>query len=231
MKRFLKVIVLFSGILFSSHFCLAINFPEIRLTESPQEKNTTVNMQAANLIEKYLIKYNAELDSFKTKNAIKTDTTIDNTMSEIKVMIFALRKVQTDKVEKQVAEKIMNLSIARIKVINKDIKSYLKNKSIQIRQETEEKQKKYAIFVEKIRLQMNTIIKKFKNSIEKERLVSQSERKIYSHLLVLEKESIKLLGFKSIVFWDEKEMKIYLLNVLVSIKKEFLEIRKLIKEG
>jgi|GEM_PF-1120453 len=146
-------------------------------------------------------------------------------------MIFALRKVQTDKVEKQVAEKIMNLSIARIKVINKDIKSYLKNKSIQIRQETEEKQKKYAVFVEKIRLQLNTIIKNFKNNIEKERLPSQNDRKIYTHLLVLEKESIKLFDFKNTVFLDEKEMKVYLLNVLVSIKKEFLEIRKLIKEG
>jgi len=45
MKRFLKVMVILGGIIFFSHICLAINFPEIKLTETPQEKNTEVNMQ------------------------------------------------------------------------------------------------------------------------------------------------------------------------------------------
>jgi hypothetical protein len=124
----------------------------------------------------------------------------------------------------------MNRAIARIKVINKDIKSYLKNKTIQIKQEAKEKQIKYSVFVEKIRIQMDTIIKRFKDNIKKERLPSKNDKKIYAHLLALEKESIKLANFKIGNFENEKELKTNLLNILIEIKREFSEIKKLLAQ-
>lgn len=230
MKWFLKILVLILGIISFSHFCFAESFAEIKISENPNEKNTEVNIKWASLIEKYLIKYTTELNDFKKNNGIKNDIIIEKTTSEIQIIIFALRKIQTDKVEKEVAENVMNRAIARIKVINKDIKSYLKNKTIQIKQEAKEKQIKYSVFVEKIRIQMDTIIKRFKDNIKKERLPSKNDKKIYAHLLALEKESIKLANFKIGNFENEKELKTNLLNILIEIKREFSEIKKLLAQ-
>lgn len=230
MKWFLKILVLILGIIFFSHFCFAESFAEIKISENPNEKNTEVNIKWASLIEKYLIKYTTELNDFKKNNGIKNDIIIEKTTSEIQTIIFALRKIQTDKVEKEVAENVMNRAIARIKVINRDIKTYLKNKTMQIKQEAKEKQTKYSVFVEKIRIQMNAIIKRFKDNIKKERLPSKNDKKIYTHLLALEKESTKLANFETSSFENEKELKTSLLNILIHIKKEFSEIKKLLAQ-
>jgi len=88
-------------------------------------------------------------------------------MEKIQTMIFALRKIQTNKVEKDTATEVMRDAITEIKSINSEVKAYLKTKAELIRQETKLLQRKYETIIEKTSNKLEGIISLLRKNLQK----------------------------------------------------------------
>jgi len=232
MKRFLKMLVVWFVCALSPIFSLigfSSAFDSIHLSDNPQEENTDANIKWAQLIEKYLLNYNEELESFKETHAIRNDETIGKTMEKIQTMIFALRKIQTNKVEKDTATEVMRDAITEIKSINYEVKAYLKTKAELIRQETKLLQRKYETIIEKTSNKLEGIISLLRKNLQKRGNIWENSRKISEALDELEKQNTRLKNFKNMSFSHPNELKETLREILLTIKNEFSDIRMLLK--
>ena len=94
---------LFTDISFGSDFLLK----DITLSERPNQENTEENIKSAQIIEKYFIKYKNDLEAYRNDYDLKDDVILRKNIDEIQTIIFQLRKIQTNKIEKSIAESII----------------------------------------------------------------------------------------------------------------------------
>lgn len=181
--------------------------------------NTELNIKGAYLIEKYLLKYNEKLEDFKDTYGIESDQTIDRNISSIKKLIYSLRKVQTNQVSKEEAEKAMQVAIDEIKSINKSMKIYLKNKSEQIKEETRLLQEKFIKLIFPFQKSLEKLIVNLRYNVSSDGSISPTEKKLLKYVDSLENESIKLRTLKSLTFRNKADLKEYLIGIIKNIKE------------
>lgn len=215
-------------LIFMFNTSFAVERSSIILSEDPTEINTSLNIKGAMLIEKYLNKYIDELNDFKDSYWLVDDVIIDDVIKNCQSMIFSLRKIQTDKVEKEIAEKTMSEIIARIKSLNKNVKIYLKNKSQQIKEDTIVLQWKYEPSVIIFSNKLNLFIGGMKKKILKDWIIDENEKLVIEHLWLLEKEYTKLRNIKNMTFKNPLYLKNNIKNIITSIKNHMKEIKELI---
>lgn len=191
----------------------------IELTLDPQVANTELNIKWAKLIEIYLLKYNDQLIEFKDSHGISSDTIIDANIHSIKKMIYSLRKIQTDKVEKDIAEKVMSGIIEEIKTLNKDSKIYLKNKSAQLKEEADSFQVQLVKVVDPFQKKLDIFITNIEQNFSQRRYLDSRGKIVLSILEDLKNESIRLKTFKNLSFKNKKEIKLYILAVISNVQK------------
>ena len=191
-----------------AHFVFAEN-DNIELTLIPSLANTELNIKGAKLIETYLIKYTTQLKDFKEKNGIPSDKIIDEAAVSIQKMIYALRKIQTDKLEKVDAEKVMSKTIEQIKELNRSLKIYLKNKDAQIREEARIFQESLDRVVAPFQKKLEKLIASLKFSLSTLPNSDAKKKKIMSYLSELENENIRLKSFRKLTFKSKRDIKDY----------------------
>ncbi len=234
MKRFFMIIqrgvfrlfLLFFLFYTSSTYWLDIN--SIKLTDNPVEENTELNIKWAQVIEKYLTNYKGELQSFQDLYSLKSDYIINEWVGEMTDMIFWLRKIQTNKVEKSVAEKVMNVYIDRIKDLNKNLKKYLQNTAETSREETKKYQdalyKKYLL---KFSVNLDMVISILKKKTNWKRIFSKEETLYNQKIQSIEIENKKLKNINKVFFKNKREFLFSLKTILWKIKKELQVIHSI----
>lgn len=180
--------------------------------------NTELNIKWARLIEKYLLSYNEELKDFKEAHGITSNLIIDESIESIKKLIFELRKIQTDSVEKQDAEKVMQVTIDKIKNLNKNLKVYLKNKAAQVREDAKLFQEKLVKVITPFQKKLERFILNTRAKIDANGVVSREEKRVIRYLDALEDENIKLKTFKNISFRNKNDIKSYIVSIIISIQ-------------
>lgn len=192
---------------------------DVELDFDPEMFNTQLNIKWALLIEKYLIKYNQQLADFKETHGIQEDTIIDGSIENIKSLIFDLRKIQTDKVEKEAAEKVMEHTIDTIKNLNKSLKVYLKNKAFQVREDAKLFQEKLVKIISPFQKKLEKFIQNTEGKINANGVISKEEKRVIRFLEELKNESIKLKTFRNINFRTKAEIKSYIIGIIINIQK------------
>jgi hypothetical protein len=170
-------------------------------------------------MELYLLKYNQQLIDFKNIHGIDTDDIIDSNMVAIKKMIYTLRKIQTDKLEKEIAEKTMSTIIVQIKDLNQNIKIYLKNKAAQIKEDAKLFQETLLKVTLPFQRKLEAFIQNLQASIKSKERLEGKDKRIMEYLDDLENESIKLKTFKNLTFKNKKEIRAYIVNIISNVQK------------
>ena len=134
-------------------------------------------------------------------------------------MIYSLRKIQTDKVEKDIAEKVMSGIIEEIKTLNKDSKIYLKNKSAQLKEEADSFQVQLVKVVDPFQKKLDIFITNIEQNFSQRRYLDSRGKIVLSILEDLKNESIRLKTFKNLSFKNKKEIKLYILAVISNVQK------------
>lgn len=215
-------------LIFAFNASFAVESSSIILSEEPSEVNTSLNIKGSVLIEKYLIKYIDELNDFKDNYRLENDVIIDDVIKNCQSMVFSLRKIQTDRVEKEVAEKTMSEIIARIKSLNKNVKIYLKNKSQQVKEDTVLLQWKYESSIIIFSNKLNLFIIGMKRKILKDWIINENEKNIIEYLSLLEKEYTKLRNIKNTPFKNPLDLKDEIKSIITTIKNHMKEIKELL---
>lgn len=227
MKKVFLYIFFITSLLLTQRVGAVSYYEEIKLNLNPAASNTENNIEWARLIEKYLSKLKNELLIFNTKYDIKWDKETDDFFKKIDKMIFSLRKIQTISIEKNIAEEVMSSIIAELKNLNPKVKSYLKNKKIEIEKKTDEVKNNYSVFAEKLSKSLSIFTIELSLKLKKWEQVNKEI--IMEHIKNLEKENKKLLNFRNISFNNPSEIKSSFIRILNNIKREISEIKKLIK--
>lgn len=198
---------------------------EIELNLHPDEFNSQLNIQWARLIERYLLNFNKQLTDFKESHGIESDIIIDETIQTVQSLVYDMRKIQTDKVEKSHAEGLMRDTIDEIKSINKNLKVYLKNKSLQVKEEANMYQQKITRLTESLQKKLEIFTHTITSKINQNWQVSSKEKKVLNYIDDLEQETIKLKTFKNISFRSKSEIKDYIKGIIINIQKSMAGIK------
>lgn len=224
----LKIIILILALSsFLANQVSAITYlDDVKLKLNPNFQNTETNISWAILIEKYLLKLRHDLDFLKSKYDIKEIDENKNYSDILNKMIISIKKIQTIDIEKNTAEEIMNSIIKDLKDLNPKIKNYLKKKKEESELKTNEIKNNYWNLALKLSVSLTSLT----NSLNSKLKVSWHKNydKILKLLQDLEKENTKLKKFKTIQFNNPSEVKSWFLRILNNIKREILEIRKLL---
>lgn len=208
MKRFFCFILFvslafsFPSISFGSNFL----FQEISLSENPNQENTLENIKSAQIIEKYFIKYKSDLEAYKNDYDLKDDRILNKNIDDIQTIIFQLRKIQTNKIEKNLAEAVIQEAREKIKEMISSLNSYLKNVTELIQEDTRLYQDKISISLLKISKKLDLIISNYERKFSEKRIFSARENQIKSHLKVLNTENKKLKNFSKFYFRNKKAL-------------------------
>lgn len=227
MKKILLFITLITSIIITNNCSASSYNDEIKLSLNPIIPNTETNINWAALIEKYLLKVNHDLELLKAKYDIKEDKENKEYSSKLNKMTIAIKKIQTVDIEKYIAEDIMRSVIDELKTLNPKIKDYLKTKREIVERETIIVNNKYTSLAQKLSVSLETFLNAIWNKLE-ENKSNKNYAEIKKQLANLSKENQKLKNFKYIQFNNPSEIKSWFLRILNNIKREFLEIKKLI---
>ncbi len=222
MNKIIIFIITFVLILANKVFAVSYDAKNIKLSQNPTIQNTQENINSSKLIEKYLLKLKNNINSFNDKYNIKDDKEIKKFMDKLDKMIFSLRKIQTISIEKNIFETVLKDIIDDLKTLNIEIKSYLKEKRRLVELETKNTKNNYIDLCNKLSSKLSIFISEISSKEIK------NNAKIKVHIENLEKENKKLVNFKSIIFQNSEQVKSSFLRILNNIKKEFIEIKKLL---
>lgn len=230
MKRFFSIIswIIFTLSFWYSFSVSAFDVNSIQLTDSPVAPNTELNIKSAQAIEKYLMSYKNELLTFEDTYGLKNDVVIQNSVNEVTEMIFWLRKIQTNMVEKFTAELTMSQCIEGIKKLNTTLKKYLQNIAETALAETKKYQDAlYKNTLVSVSKKLDMVISIFKKKTEGKRLLSKQETLYNQHIAILEWENKKLKNFDKFFFKNKADLLFTLRSILGKIKSEVAIIKSL----
>lgn len=223
--KFLSTILIFTFLIIGIKPIFAIEKSSINLEKNPSIINTYKNIKQAKLIESEVVNFRKKLIIIQKKYNLEKDKTINSSLKDLTEIIYILRKIQTTRLNKNTANYIINTIVSDLKIINTEIKSYLKK----IKSQFVKINIKYSKIATVLNLKLNKIIYSFLNHYLKKTKLNTKDKKILNILTKLNNESIKLKNFKNNNFSNEKEVKIHLVNILKEIKMHFREIKNTLK--
>jgi len=227
MRLFITYILLFCTLL-SANIVYGIDYNDNIESWNPTEANTQNNIKQSELIENYIINYKSKIKSLEDKYEIKNSEIIEENIDELDRMLRWLKKVQTISVEKNDATEVIKSVVEGLKIVNNNLKPYLKIKQREHENKVASLRSKYEVPAKKISIQINTLIKKIASPMKQEDRLSSRQKKILKHLIVLEEESKKLNNFWNRSFETTGEVKSYLRAIINNVREELQWIKDLI---
>lgn len=203
-------------------------YKNIVVSGNPIEQNTQNNINQSQLIEKYIISYKSKIKSLANKYDIENSQIISENIQELDSMIKGLRSTQTKLIEREDASDAIKSVVEWLKIINNNLKPYLKIKQREYENRVWAMRTKYSPATKKVSTQINTLIKKIAEPMTKEKRLSLNQKQILKHLIVLEDESKKLNSFENRDFETISDVKDYLRETIKSIRSELQSIKNLI---
>ncbi|MDQ7009457.1 MAG: hypothetical protein Q9M94_04175 [Candidatus Gracilibacteria bacterium] len=206
----------------------AIEKSSINLEMYPEVQNTDKNIEQAESIENGVVEFKNKLLIIQKKYKLEKNTTINNSIKDLGEIIYILRKIQTTKINRNTAEKVIKIVINDLQNISISTKQYLKN----IKSNLDRSKNRYNTISMDLYYKLNKITLAFiryyqnkdKNKINtKDKEIIKIVQNIYSN-------SLKIKNFKNIDFYNKEDMKNYLINILNNIKDDFRKIREIIKK-
>lgn len=227
MKLFLTSITIFCTLL-SANVVYWVDYNDNINSWSPIEANTENNIRQSQLIEKYIINYKSKIKSLEDKYEIDDSKIIKENIDELNRMIRWLKRVQTHLVEKNDATEIIKSVVDGLKIVNNNLRPYLKIKQREYENKVVALRLKYTPVTKNISDQINTLIKKIAAPMKKQEKLSSKQKKILKHLIVLEQESKKLSNFWNKNFNTTDEITSYLRGIIRNVRAELQGIKNLI---
>ena len=115
-KLFISILLLIS---------LFISVPKIY---SNNDINNKSFLKQAKLIENHIINYKNKIKDLQNKYQIEDSNILKENYNELEKLVWALRKIQTQKIDANIANKIIQEVIRKLKIINDNLKLYIKLK-------------------------------------------------------------------------------------------------------
>ena len=227
----MKSVTLFTLFIFTfmcGNFVYGVDYNDIIKSWNPAVNNTKNNINQAELIEKYIINYKSTIKSLEKKYDISGSSIIRENVSELDKMKRTLRSIQTPLVEKKDATEVIKSVVDGLKIINDNLRPYLKIKQREYENKVAELRKKYAWPANKISIQIDALIKSIATPMKQETKLTSNQKEILKHLIKLEDESEKLRNLWNRSFETTNEIKDYLREIIISVRSELQWIKGLI---
>lgn len=221
-KYTLSVIIF---IILSINFVFAIEKSSIILTKNPKIINTDSNIKQAESIEIEITKFRKNLLIIQKKYRLEKDKNINIYLHKLSDLIYILRKIETTKIEKNMADFVIKAVINNIKNINFKVKNYLKN----IQKQNQIKKYQYTKISYWLYTKLNKITILFIDYYKNKKNINSKDKKILNIIKDIYYKNLKLKDFSKKTFYNTYDMKNYLINILKSIKKDFSKIRAITK--
>jgi len=199
----------------------AIEKSSINLENNPIIKNTEKNINQASAIENEVVDFRKKLILIQKKYKLENDNIIKKSIEDLYEIIYILRKIQTTKINKNTANYVIKVVINDLKNINIVTKSYLKNIKLKLNK-SKEKYNKISIRLNKT---LNKITLSFIKYYQKKENITKKDKKIIKIVQEIYSKSLKLKEFKNIIFYNEEDMRQYLVKILKDLKKDFRKIK------
>lgn len=199
----------------------AIEKSSINLENNPIIKNTEKNINQASAIENEVADFRKKLILIQKKYKLENDNIIKKSIEDLYEIIYILRKIQTTKINKNTANYVIKVVINDLKNINIVTKSYLKNIKLKLNK-SKEKYNKISIRLNKT---LNKITLSFIKYYQKKENITKKDKKIIKIVQEIYSKSLKLKEFKNIIFYNEEDMRQYLVKILKDLKKDFRKIK------
>lgn len=227
MRIFTLIITLIFA-LSSTNIADGVNYKSNIVEWSPTIQNTESNIEQAYLIERYIINYKKQIKNLADRYEIENSQILDENIEELDNMIRGLGKAQSNLVEKQDAEEIIKSVVDGLKIVNNNLKPYLKSKQLAYEKKIATIKRNYNLATQKVAAQIRIMIKRIAEPMKAKDRLSNRDKKILRHLVELEEQSKKLDGFSSKSFQSKDEMTRYLTVIVKDIRKELLGIKSLL---
>ncbi len=217
-KLFISILLLIS---------LFIFVPKIYSNNNINNKSF---FKQAKLIENHIINYKNKIKDLQNKYQIEDSNILKENYNELEKLVWALRKIQTQKVDYDIANKVIQEVIRKLKIINDNLKLYIKLK----KNDYEKKFNKYLLWYSKIAHKLSSNIKTLINKmvliLKEKKKLTKKHKIVIEHLINLEKESKNLDNFDKYEYNSIEEIKFNLSQSIKNIRKELKEIKNTLKK-
>lgn len=210
---------------------------EIKIEENiPQsQKNTDKNIKTAKSVENILKKYKDYVENSTNPYDLWDKQEIKDLKNELNLMINWIRKIQTKKVWKEVADDIIKSTLKNLKIFSDRFKKFLKNNKNLIEEKKEKKKNNQEIldFSKKVKTNSKKIkdfLKKYKIYLKESKNIKDDVKKdIKNSLDKVEKYNNILYNIDkyNIKNLDEIESKVK--EAFKAINKELIKVKNLLK--
>jgi len=190
-------------------------------------ENVNLNDKNIKLIENYLQNHQNKISLFAEKYDLKWNKEFNQNVEDLSDMIEIMKKLRILNLSEEKKKEITNKILVELKSLNKNLEVILRNHKKEFFEELTKTQTKYASFWKKIALQLNRLVDKSTPTINK-------MPKIKRELILDKFDNLKIISYRlnnfgNIRFNNENELKQSFLRLLNSIKREMLELKKVIK--
>lgn len=192
------------------------------------EKNTSLNIQKAKLLESHVYNLKKNLLDLKNKYQIKGSYEVDQIQKELSIIISSLKKIQSLKIEKNISEKVTTEALRRLKILTPRLKNILNKHKKIFDSKSSKSQLKYVKIADFLSNKIESIVISVYKPIKNKKNYSLRDSKIILHLKNLLRENNKLKKFKDDKFIDENETKKKLINILRSVQNEISGLKGII---
>lgn len=220
MKIILKFFIIICLILSINKWFAIENFKQ-----NIKIENTNENIRQSESIEKDVEDFKKKLILIQKKYKLENDKIINKSLKNISEIIYILKKIQTKKIDKNIAEKIIKLVINNLKNISISTKQHLKD----IKNNVDKYKKIYNKISTSLYSKLNKLTLDFIKYYQNKEKLTQKDKETIKVVKKIYNNSLKIKNFKNIDFYNKDDMKTYLINILKKIKSNFKEIREIVK--
>lgn len=206
MKFLLKIIIS----LFGFFYFLGISFANSQF------------INKLNVFEEYLENKKSNIEIIIKKYDLKNT----NILKDTNEMLDIIKKIKKWSYNNEKQKIILNSIIWKIKTLNYDISKNLKKEISNYNKKLEEKKQYYINIADKLENILNKIILKIYEKKFKNKKKSKSKEKLANTLISIKNDIRKLENFKKIEFKTQKWMKNIFNNILKSVKKNLINLKR-----
>lgn len=184
----------------------------------------------AELITWYITKHQKNIQRFIQQYEIKNNIELNSKLIELNNLIWLMNVIKNNQISDIWAQNNINVTLKSIKRINNELKYILQAEKDNYSKKLEKRKKTYWNAGKKLSQQLDRINIEIAKNIFKEKVnLTQREKAIKQHLLILDSLSDKLENIGNHNFNSEAEIKNNFILILKSIKKEMLHLKQTLK--
>lgn len=226
MKKFIYfLIIIFYFLLTKNCFSLDYNDDIEKYTTEKiilEEENIK-----AKLLYNYVNKLEDQLKDIKDKYQIKNDMQLESYLKKLWKMSYALKLIQTKSIKNSYSEEIIKSILIDLKLLNENIKSLIKNKIYIFEKNLKKTKDKYTVIANSLWKSLDSLLINIIIPFKEKSNLSEKEKSIVKVVNSLKIESNNLKKFAEKSYSNEEEIKKWLLEILINIKKYIKEIKNI----